>query len=432
MKAKKRNNVRKLAAIKSGQWQNRQRSEQLDLMLTNNLEKLDADQYPLVETLLRRLNTCGSHMIFRNMLKTNELTFCGAKTCNHRMCSICNYLRSKLVRYKYITFFDKNPQLLKDNDAFHLVLTVPHDRDGYQGEKFYAKIIKDKFARMRECKWFRKMVYGGFYALEITLNNEASGLHIHIHAFLLVRKTQQNRNTLYKKILAYWNRATKQGNDIPLSQEQMVFLNNVVQDKKLINKLKGNGATMIWLESLYVTSKKKKKGYKYDQRTGLWKKYVYPGQNDFVRGVIECIKYHFEPTAIGNDGLFDLELLKIILPNLRYLRLYDKFGKLSNATKDPHPDAYLLNISTKIEADDWIELSDGSIEDPETGTITTSRDYKYLLVGVEGIRVNDDEKITIPHSAIKRSFPPGTTLKDAFKELIDDFIETERIHKNIA
>ena len=195
------------------------------------------------------LGCCSNAVAVKNINDiANNLAVKSAMTCNHRFCNVCNALRAKKLRSKFFNFFqslERNvfikqkychffPDLVhfsylkksefkkiensrelyktgediaKGFNFMHLTLTVPHHNGTWQGKQYYAKELLECFNKMRKCNWWEALVFAGEQTIETT--NTDNGLHIHIHALLLVKKDcKQSRNLLYGKIFSKWNELT--------------------------------------------------------------------------------------------------------------------------------------------------------------------------------------------------------------------------------
>lgn len=375
------------------------------------------------------INNCCRHALFREHLVNGAKEFIGAHTCKNKLCAVCNAKRAKDLRRKYRLFFDKNPDLLQRFDFFHLTLTVPHNEaGGFRGKQWYADELMREFNFMRKKKAWKELVYAGEFGIEVTKNEK--GLHIHIHSMLLVYKGLQNRNRLHRFILQAWNRQTA-GSGIRRKfneeDKEALLRSNKLLTEYDIDQLDPSGATFIGLESLYVRSKEPKRGFHYSERAGFYKRYVKPsdGTDIFLTGVMECLKYHFEPMALKNDGSLDFDLICEILPAIKGKPLYRKFGAFHSSTKNAHPDAKLLNINSKPsdfvqEAKEVLEeTGEAEITNPETGEPALREEYTYYLVNLEKVYVDPDDeyRIKISSNVRKRYLHSAFNTLDALLEM---------------
>lgn len=358
--------------------------------------------FPFFLNFKNRVQNCASHSLVRIHENPNTIEYIGAHTCKHKLCHICNYERSKMVRRKYRLYFDKNEfidkqtgeiQTKDDFDFMHLTLTVPHsEQKGFRGKKWYADELIKEFNYLRKKSFWKNNVFGGEFGVEVTRNK--NGLHIHIHSLLIVRKSQQNRNELHRWILMNWNMQTV---DIKATRKEFGAVdleairkgNKKLTDADLL-KLHPQGSTLISLENLFVYNLSKKSKYdKWNAEKKVWKHYVNGlDERDFMAGIMECIKYHFEPMALNKEDLsYDFDLLSEILPAIQGKPLYRKFGNLHGVKE--------LNINESIEAEieDVIqEVANENITHPETGEPVENTSYRYMMVSAKSIFYDRNNK----------------------------------------
>lgn len=90
--------------------------------------------------------------------------------CNHRLCPLCSYQRSKTARVRIKTLYDRltHPVLI--------TLTVPNTDSIHKGYfQWFRKQVR-KFIKQHE-GWIR----GGVYSLETTFNRKDRTWHLHCH-----------------------------------------------------------------------------------------------------------------------------------------------------------------------------------------------------------------------------------------------------------
>ncbi len=383
--------------------QNRLNYKELHEYLEAN--DVDDDSMAYLMDFRYAINNCCRHALFREHLVNGAKEFIGAHTCKNKLCAVCNAKRAKDLRRKYRLFFDKNPDLLQHFDFFHLTLTVPHNEaGGFRGKQWYADELMREFNFMRKKKVWKELVYAGEFGIEVTKNEK--GLHIHIHSMLLVYKGLQNRNRLHRFILQAWNRQTA-GSGIrqkfSAGDKEALLRSNKLLTPYDINQLDPSGATFIGLESLYLKSHEPKPGFHYSERAGFFKRYVKPSDSTetFLSGIMECLKYHFQPMALKEDGSLNFSLICEILPAIKGKPLYRKFGAFHSGTKNAHPDAKLLNINSKPEdfakeAKEILEeTGEAEITNPETGEPALREEYVYFLVNLEKVYVDPDDEFCI-------------------------------------
>lgn len=406
------------------------KAKQKEIMYQQTNEYLVAKDLPVhqlqfLTNLRYSISNCCHHTLFREF-KDGTKEFIGSHTCKHRLCPVCNGQRSKKVRKMYRKFFEADPELMNRYDFMHLTLTVPHNGKGWRGKEWYAKELMQEFNYMRKKPFWKSQVYAGEFGIEVTKN--AQGLHIHVHALLLVYKARQNRNTLHRDILRAWNRQTQgSSNRKKLQDEEIQAIrkgNSLITDSEIRN-LFSSGSTFIGLENLYLQSKEKKPGYHWCERSEAWKRYVTSGEGQeiFMAGIMECIKYHFEPMAMKKDGQFDFDLICEILPAIKGKPLYRKFGAFHASTKNAHPNARMLSLNFKEEdtitdiAEELEEYGRENITHPETGEIVPREDYRYFLTNLSKVYFDPEDNLKIKLS-------PGVRIRylqaqNVFDALVD-------------
>ena len=412
---------------------------------------------------------CSCQSLYRKMNGNNNVSFIGSKTCNHRLCNVCNMLRANKMRRKWRAFFasDERNVLIKQNqtmfypdldthctyvekrsgelkqglmasgrdmvnafDFMHLTLTVPHTNGTWRGKRFYAKELIQIFNSLRERKWWKQLVFGGEQTVEIKYNNGSP--HIHIHALLMVDKaTKQSRNSLYVEILKRWNKLTvdttlpasnkleaeryntvlKSVSSLWLNKENQIPFLTMDESLDVMNSLDARGSTMIGLKSLYYEITAQQYSYlKFGKFMQDGKFYRYCSGNDeksLTKGIVECLKYHFEPCVVEDaNGDLDIPLLCEVLPNIYRQRLYAKFGGL-NGVKQLNVVEEPLN-----DADEASEMaSDAGATatnafDARTGQPLLTDDYRYIIVDAGAIKYSPQTNtMQVIPSRIKFTFP---------------------------
>lgn len=358
-----------------------------------------------------RLFSCGSESLFRNFGK-GGMTYMHSMTCKHKCCHICNAERKRRLRRLYINYFKKHPELVTDYDFMHLTLTVPHsEENGWRGQKVYNKELLAAFNLMRKGSFWKRQVYAGHYAVEFTRGE--NGLHIHLHSLVLVKKSIGNRNTLHGDILRAWNAvtahptATRKEFDSKTVNALYGALGvgksrSEKQVQEIIDSLDPTGSTMVGLESVYTIGRDGKKSYCQSGNV-----------ESLMPGIVETLKYHFEPLAFkSEDGDFDAELIVDMLPILKGQRLYGKYGEFY---RDPD-----LRLDA-IEEDDTQEVL--AMAGPEVlapdGTPADDFEYSY--------QVHDLAKVSVqrePTGDISNIYPtckPKSILTGDFMNVLAQF-----------
>lgn len=296
----------------------------------------NCDFQRIKEKLSKRINACASFSLYGKSVE-NQVNIISTMTCGDKLCPICNYLKQKAIRRKYMAFFNKegNDKLAVkfergkekflfcgENDieidgceriSYELMtftLTVPHSNGKYKGQRFYFRKIINDFNLLRK-RW-TKYILGGEYGVEVT-KNELNEYHIHIHGILLVdSRFIHSRNYVHRNILLEWNKITAHNshNKNKLN-EKVFFKSNSILKPKDLEKINPQGAIMIEVRTI-------------------------AGKGEhLINGIVEAISYHFKPNLFdikdlfGNStGFYDLFSLLEITRETRGLRMISRFGCL--------------------------------------------------------------------------------------------------------
>lgn len=372
-----------------------------------------------------KLNTCCNKALFREHLTSGAHTFIAAHTCKHKLCAVCNAQRAKKVRKMWRSFFEANPELLEEYDFMHLTLTVPHENGEFREKRWYADELMKEFNWMRKKAFWKKRVYAGEFGVEVTKND--NGLHIHLHSMLLVRKGRKNRNELHRAIYKAWNKQTAGELDfVALSQEERAAArkgNSSITESDL-DSINANGSVLIGLESLYVKSNTPRPGFYKCSRTGGYKRYVSGDDNfeAFMGGVMECIKYHFQPLAIQDDDSLDFDLVIELLPAIKGKPLYRKFGAFHAGAKNAHPEAATLNLNysaddTEDAAKELTENGSEIIVDPTTGEEQEREEYTYFVTKLKHAHVEPESGAITFSKYIKKDYVLAANAFEALAEM---------------
>lgn len=415
----------------------------------------------ILHSYRKRLVGCASTCLYRKRVDGRECTLITGNVCNHRLCTICNMIRSRKLRRKWKGFlqgadqdvplrkaqhrffelgdlptrmkmdvdedtgevvkaarvwYTSGQEIMQKFDLMHLTLTVPHEGGTWQGLEYYSRQLLQKFNLMRKDRWWLESIFGGEYTVETTANND--GLHIHIHALLFVDKAMyRSRNILSEYITRRWNDLTvDEDSSHPRILDEVrreglrksfAFLEeNEFND--LMLDLDARGSTMVGLKSLYyqVTDFNKpvpKKSFVQDGKT-----YAYCTNRNIesiLKGVTECLKYHFEPCAVEDEnGNLDCELVAKILPNIYRMRLYGKFGgfvgiKQLNVVEEP--------LTTADMMEDLTDTAGDQAFDPATGTEMQPGEYFYCLADANKVSFDVDKPVSyLSNNSIKVYISP--------------------------
>lgn len=377
----------------------------------------------------RALGVCCQTSMFREYgPDTHE--FIAAHTCKHKYCNVCNARRAKEVRKRYRAAFEKYPELLENYDFMHLTLTVPHTEEGgWMGKAWYGTELMATYNKMRKMKWWKEMVFAGEFGVESTKNG--NGMHTHIHSMLLVHKTMGNRNELHRNILMAWNGLTawdgaKRSVFLPKDCESILKSNSSLTMDDVMC-LDPKGATLIGLETVYLKSLERQRGYTWNEAAGAWIKRVKlhrDGKEAFMNAVMECIKYHFEPSGMMPDGAADIDLLVELLPQIKGKPLYRKFGAFhGSVAKGAHPAGEMLNLNSDL-TENMLEEAAMSAHDnvvhPDTGHVVTPDEYRYVILPLRHVFWNPDRNYRpkLYGENRRRYLTPGTTMAEALGQML--------------
>lgn len=406
--------------------QARAKAKEVDQFMHSHPELMDDTRLDYLGRFHKSLMQCGVRSLYREHLDGDQLEYIAALTCKHKLCPVCNAELSKILRRKYILYFKKHPELLSDYDFQHLTLTVPHSGDGFRGKKLYADELIKAFNLMRKKKFWKEMVHAGEFGVEVTRNE--NGLHIHIHSMLLVKKMTQNRNRLHLEILREWNRLTvdsaRSPRELSAGDIKAIRAGNRLITDEIIHGLDTRGATFIGLENLFVKN-----------NNGV-KRYInMSDQEDFIKGLMECIKYHFEPFVLNkSDGSYDYELLLEALPMVKGKPLYRKFGAFHGVKE--------LNVNDRtLLKEEMAEAIEDTAHDEVIHPVTlipAGRDeYSYVVMNAAGIYYLPEENLRpVAARGVRRQYLHNAhTLIDAVLDLLSlsmcDNLKRGRLKKSV-
>ena len=402
----------------------------------NRLGRWRGEQRLHMERFQESLNKCAQHSLYREHAD-GSAQFIGAHTCKHKLCHICNAEKSHTLRRKYWRYFHKNEMVdpksgeifeTKDFDFFHLTLTVPHtEAEGYRGEQFFATELMQMFNQMRRQKFWQDSVFAGEFGVEVTRKN--NGMHVHIHSLIVAYKQDKSRNKLAANILRYWNKITVWDGAKRENWQQIEDKNkpgdfitelDIIRDTYSelsevdLENLDPKGSTLVGLESLYVYSKKKLSNFdKWDADRCQWKHYVKANDvSELTSGVMECIKYHFEPAAMNKDtGEYDLDLIAEVLTSTFRKPLYRKFGAWHTVKS--------LNMSTENELMDELAENADQVVNPNTLQPVDADSYRYIITNAAGVKHDYREEYKIWfQSKWKRHVLEGVNAHEAMLTLV--------------
>lgn len=102
----------------------------------------------------------------------NGRTAASLNRCKDRMCPLCAGFRAASVKERVATY------LRTWRSCRLITLTVRSDDRGLAAQ---MKHLFDSFRKLRALRWWRESVQGGFYVVEVTLNQRTHQWHAHLH-----------------------------------------------------------------------------------------------------------------------------------------------------------------------------------------------------------------------------------------------------------
>ena len=307
---------------------------------------------------------------------------------------------------------------LREYDLMHLTLTVRHEKEtGWNGEPYYFQQFGKLLKQLRNMPFWKEMVYGGEFGIEVTnydgrtsigidgksYKRKDSGLHIHVHSLILVKKGLGNRNKLHREIMIAWNRISvnEKSEDREFKFENIKKGNSLITDED-IKQFHPKGATMIGLNNIYYTENNKQKFINQ-------KDFKEKGEG-FCRAILETIKYHFEPVCFSKDNeTFDIDLIAKIIPKIHNLRFHERFGCLRG----------IRELSFKENKEDLMkELSDNAQEQAEEGA-------EFFIIPAQKI-IHDwkkDNKIIIPNHVMNKAIKLDVSTTPAAIMRMSDMVQ---------
>ena len=330
----------------------------------------------------------------------------------HRLDPVWNSTKSKKFRGIMSTFL-KEEKWHEQYQPTHLVLTVPHKGGIWKGKQIYITELIKAFRALRHERWWKRYIHGGLYCVEVKKNKE-NGYHIHLHVLCFqkpkiydvkMREIKDPVNHVREKINKAWKNIV--GNETTY---------NGAFYESLYFPMRDENGKLIITETASERSN-------WEFKTGIQKYYIKPGDSEelWIKGVMECLKYHFKPGVLEKtDRTFDVPLIIEILNNTKGERFMSKFGKLHN-----HPG---LSLNGKKTADDIDAdcLGDAmaaqeNLINPFTGEVCTPEHYTLMFTGLENMLVGHDPGGGAPTIRLKARSPvlffeQGTTIKEAFTQ----------------
>ncbi len=342
----------------------------------------------------------------------------------NRVDPVWNWRKSQLVRQlfkKYI--FEK--KIWENTFPVHMVLTVPHQDGRYEGKQFYGDLVLKKFNWMRKQVWWKKMVDGGEYGLEVKRGKGGKhGMHIHIHSLVLLRKGVSFK-AFTKEVKSSWLKIT---GATQLWVEPLYFFKKDDSGRYITElKPKGNLETKESVDGMYQTdfvetgefivSRKKfyidreiRKVNKDDSLT-LQEKSEKIAEM-YLSGVMETVKYHFKQDSFfDNNGVYDVFLLNDVLQNTKYKRLFGRYGSMYG-----QPDLNFNNLKNLMSADtgenETIAVVDEEIGDKDEANagVVMAKAKRVVTNPFTGEDMPISETKMVLYLAEKRNFNPAHSI----------------------
>ena len=301
--------------------------DELHKWFSNEYDELIKLQYTL-----RRTNK-AVYALFENQNKVVKPMLVSMWYTKHRMDEVWLMRKSQLIRSIYREYLQTatiptGELLIKTYTPAHLVLTVPHDKTGFDGETFYLKKLLQLFHELRRSKTWKQLCYGGEYGVEVKKSNNDNGLHIHIHSLIFINNVS-SINTFRKFITDRWAKLTGNPGRAFIHLEQLFTYKKDEQGNWITkNGVKKNERTGEY-EDLYDIVFDENDNAEIKPKKVRQKFYVGTDSpiDEYLQGVMECIKYHFKSdTYKCEDGSYDLPLIREILNNSKNVRFYSRYG----------------------------------------------------------------------------------------------------------
>lgn len=419
-----------------------------------NYEAYDTELHTHLDELCKFYYSLGDNRVFLAQVSDSngfiqDTKRLGQYYSKHRLDPIWNSSKSKKFRAIMAKFLTEE-KWYERYQPTHLVLTVPHKFGKWKGKEIYVHELIKAFRALRDQRWWKKYIHGGLYCLEVKKNKE-NGYHIHLHVLCFQYPKIEGRpgmkdasgdevpvymdddfkykikkpvNFVRTQIKKSWKSIVGNTTDYDGIHYSSLYFNERDEHGNLIYETVGQGFMMAsdqdpgeyqdefgnWVDPMEITKER------------VQKHYVKPGDDVqcWIKGVMECLKYHFKPGVLEKqDGSFDMHLIREILQETKGDRFMSKFGKLHN-----HPG---LSLNGKTADDDIDSDCLGSAEEAgralmnrETGEVATPDQFIILCTGPENMIATYDARgeptIRLKARSPVLFFEQGTTVKEAFTQ----------------
>lgn len=154
-----------------------------------------------------KVATCGSYLVFRHYLNTNDTRLIGMKSCHeHLLCPLCAIRRGGKTTSKYLEklqiVLGENPKL----KPYFVTLTVKNGDDLAERYKHLTDSVKlmQKYRHDKKRSLEIQKAHGGVGSIEIKRGKNSGKWHPHYHAIWLCEEPP-NQAKLSKE----WQKITK-------------------------------------------------------------------------------------------------------------------------------------------------------------------------------------------------------------------------------
>lgn len=281
---------------------------------------------------LRRTNK-AVYALFENKNKVVKPMLVSMWYTKHRMDEVWLMRKSQLIRSIYRDYLQTamvapDKLLIKTYTPAHLVLTLPHDASGYGGDRFYLKKLLQLFHELRRSKEWKQCVYGGEYGAEIKKSSNGNGLHIHIHSLIFLNECR-SINAFRNWIRQRWAKITGTNGRSFIHLEQLFTYKRDESGAIIREPGRARNQATGEYEDLYDITFDEDDTAIVQPKMVRKKHYIGPDSSieDYLAGVMECIKYHFKSDTYKlDDNSFDIDLIRDILNNSKNVRFYSRYG----------------------------------------------------------------------------------------------------------
>lgn len=147
--------------------------------------------------LNERMLSCASYLEFKLNIETEEKKLHKAFFCRARLCTMCNWRRSKKIFGQVATIVN---ELEKFDKYEYIFLTLTLKNCSADELENTINLLNKSFNRMNDNnKKVKKICKGYFKAVEVTYNKNENNYHPHIHCIMVVEKNYFKSKDYIKK-----------------------------------------------------------------------------------------------------------------------------------------------------------------------------------------------------------------------------------------